>query len=809
MQLPFNSRIILDALEQNIFIKDLNHLFLFVNKSCADLMGAKESEIVAKSDFDFFPKEIAQKYRDDDISILESKKTIDVEENIVSNGQTRVIRTIKKPLYIDGEVVAILGIFWDITKDKEQELYFKKLQSGLMQAQALAHIGHWELDLTSNALFWSDEVYRIFGLEPQEFNATYEAFLKHVHPEDVDMVNNIYMSSLEEKRGYHVEHRIVRKDGEIRFVEERCEHEFDKDGNPLKSIGTVHDITRRKNAENELILASAVFEKMSDGVLITDAKQQIVAINSAYSEISGYSIEEIRGKTPNTFSSGWHDKVFYQNMWSDLNQKGQWSGEITDRRKNGELYTAELSIIALHNKDGKLTNYISIVNDISEKKKNESLIHNLAYFDALTNLPNRVLFQERVLNKIPSLHRNTKKMALFFIDMDNFKNINDAFGHFTGDKFLIEVAKSIKETLREEDTLARLGGDEFTVILGDAESVLDIAVVAEKIIDRFKLPVIVDGREFYTGASIGISIYPDDGTTYEELVKAADTAMYQVKGSGKNSYQFYTQSMNEKITERSLIENDLRSAINKNELFLEYQPKVNLETKKVYGMEALVRWNHPDVGLIRPDKFIGISEETGQISQIGLWVARQAISDAKALYDEGKRLVVSINVSSKQLNDDSFIDDICAITEDIGLDKSYIELEITESHIMKNVDKALSILNALNAKGFKLSIDDFGTGYSSLSYLKKLPAKTIKIDRSFVLDIDKDEDDRSIVAAIIAMARSLGKDVIAEGSETQGHIDALKFLHCNQIQGYYFSKPLRIEKFREFIEDFKGEGKSV
>jgi diguanylate cyclase (GGDEF)-like protein/PAS domain S-box-containing protein len=809
MQLPFNSRIILDALEQSIFIKDVNHLFLFVNKSCADLIGAKESEIVAKSDFDFFPKEIAQKYRDDDIFILESKQTIDVQENIVSNGQTRVIRTIKKPLYIDGEVVAILGIFWDITKEKEQELYFKKLQSGLIQAQALSHIGHWELDLTSNALFWSDEVYRIFGLEPQEFSATYEAFLKHVHPEDVDMVNNIYMSSLREKHGYYVEHRIVRKDGEIRFVEERCEHEFDKDGNPLKSIGTVHDITIRKNTENELILTSAVFEKMSDGVLITDASQHIITINSAYVEISGYNIEEIRGKTPNTFSSGWHDKSFYQNLWSELNQKGQWSGEIIDRRKNGELYTAELNIIALHNKDGKLTNYISIVNDISEKKKNESLIHNLAYFDALTNLPNRVLFQERVLNKIPALQRTSKKMALFFIDMDNFKNINDTFGHFTGDKFLIEVAKSIKETLRDEDTLARLGGDEFTVILGDAESVLDIAVVAEKIVERFKSAVIIEGREFYTGASIGISIYPDDGTTYEELVKAADTAMYQVKGSGKNSYQFYTQSMNEKITERSLIENDLRSAINRNELFLEYQPKVNLETKKVYGMEALVRWNHPEIGLIRPDKFIGISEETGQISQIGLWVAREAIRDAKALFDEGKRLVISINVSSKQLNDDSFIDDICAITEDIGLDKSYIELEITESHIMKNVDKALSILNVLNAKGFKLSIDDFGTGYSSLSYLKKLPAKTIKIDRSFVLDIDKDEDDRSIVAAIIAMARSLGKDVIAEGSETQGHIDALKFLHCNQIQGYYFSKPLRIEKFREFIKDFKGEGKSV
>lgn len=809
MQVQFDSSEILDSLEQCVFIKDVNSVFLFVNKACAELIGKKSSEIVGKNDFDFFPREIAQKYRDDDILVVNDEKTIDVEETILVHNQIRIIRTIKKPLYEDNRVVAILGIFWDITNEKEEELYYKKLQFGLKQAQALANIGHWELDLVKNSLYWSDEVYRIFGLKPQEFGATYEAFLGHIHPDDISLVNLAYTDSIKKKHGYHVEHRIVRENGEIGFVEERCEHEFDEDGNPIKSMGTVHDITRRKNAENELVLASAVFEKMNDGVLITDDKQQIVKINSAYGAISGYVIEEIRGKTPNTFSSGWHDKVFYQNMWNELNQNGHWSGEIVDRRKNGELYTAELSIIAMHNKDGKLTNYISIVNDISEKKQKESLIHNLAYFDALTKLPNRVSFQERVISKIPSLQRNSKKMALFFIDMDNFKNINDTFGHFTGDKFLIEVAKSIKEILREEDTLARLGGDEFTVILEDVESVLDIAFVAEKINNRFKSPIIVDGREFYTGASIGISIYPDDGTTYEELVKAADTAMYQVKESGKNSYQFFTQSMNEKITERSLIENDLRSAINRHELFLEYQPKVNTQTKKVYGMEALIRWNHPDVGLIRPDKFIGISEETGQISQIGLWVAKQAISDTKALHDEGGRLIISINVSSKQLNDDAFINDICTIADDIGLDKSYIELEITESHIMKNVDKSLSILNALNEKGFKLSIDDFGTGYSSLSYLKKLPAKTIKIDRSFVLDIDKDEDDRSIVAAIIAMARSLGKDVVAEGSETKEHIDTLKFLNCNQIQGYYFSRPLRIEKFREFIKDFKGEGKSV
>jgi len=686
---------------------------------------------------------------------------------------------------------------------EKSDIYCKKLYSGMLQAQALANIGHWELDLVNNSLYWSDEVYRIFGLEPQEFEATYEAFLKYVHPDDRALVNDAYAESIKEKRGYYVEHRIVRKDGEIGFVEERCEHEFDSDGNPLRSVGTVHDITRRKNAENELVLASAVFEKMNDGVLITDDKQQIIAINSAYSKISGYSLMDVEGKTPNTFSSGWHNNEFYKNLWTELNENDQWSGEIIDRRKSGELYTAELNIIALRNKDGKLTNYISIVNDISERKQKESLIHNLAYFDSLTELPNRVLFQERVTNKIPSLKRNSKKIALLFIDMDNFKNINDTFGHFTGDKFLIEVANSIKSTLREEDTLARLGGDEFTIILEDIESISDASHVAQKIIERFKEPVIINYKEFYTGASIGISIYPDDGENYEELVKAADTAMYHVKESGKNGYQFYTQSMNEKITKKALIENDLRNAISKGELFLEYQPKINIDKRSVYGMEALVRWNHPDIGLIRPDIFIGISEETGQILQLGLWVAKQAIEDAKRLHDEGNMLVVSINVSNKQLNDDSFIDDICKIAEKAGVDKSYIELEITESHIMKDVDKALSILNALHKEGFKLSIDDFGTGYSSLSYLKKLPAKTIKIDRSFVLDIEKDEDDRSIIAAIVAMARSLGKDVIAEGSETKEQVCALRELGCSQIQGYYFSRPIKIDKIREFVVDFK------
>lgn len=800
--MPFSSEIIIDSLEQNIFVKDSSYTYIFVNKAFALFMGKTPQDFIGKSDFDIFPRELAQKYRDDDTTVFDTKEVVDIEEETVSNSELRLVHTIKKPIYKDGKAVALLGVFWDITEEKKQENYIKKLQSGLNQAQALANIGHWELDLANNSLYWSDEVYRIFGLKPQEFEATYEAFLNHVHPDDVDVVNNAYNASIKEKRGYYIEHRIVRKNGEIGFVEERCEHEFDAKGNPTRSIGTVHDITKRKNAENELILASAVFEKMSDGVLITDAKQRIVTVNSAFSAISGYSAEEVIGKTPNIFSSGWHNSAFYQNLWNEINTKGQWNGEIVDRRKGGELYTSELNIIALHDKNGVLTNYISIANDISEKKQKESLIHNLAYFDVLTNLPNRALFQEKVVSKIPALQRNSKRIAIFFIDMDNFKNINDTFGHLMGDKFLIEVSKAIKSLIRGEDTLARLGGDEFTVILEEVESISTVASVADKIIERFKKPVVIDNKDFYTGASIGISIYPDDGTTYDDLVKAADTAMYQVKEHGKNGYKFYTPAMNEKVTKRMLIENDLHYAIARDELFLEYQPKIDLKTKSVYGMEALIRWNHTKKGLIRPDEFIGISEETGQILQIGLWVAKQAITDTKKLHNEGKEVIVSINVSSKQLGDASFADSICMIANEAGLDKKYIELEITESHIMKNVDKTLAILNTLHTRGFAISIDDFGTGYSSLNYLKKLPAKTIKIDRSFVLDVDKNEDDRSIVGAIIAMARSLGKDVIAEGSETEAHIDTLWALDCHKVQGYYFSKPLKLEKFREFISTF-------
>lgn len=802
MAYSIDSKLILDTLDQNIFVKDINSTYLFANDAYAALVGIESSSIIGKNDLDFFPKEIAEKYRADDANLVKNKKAIDITESIIVDGNHKIVRTIKKPLYLDGEVIAILGIFWDVTALKEEREHLKKLEYGLNKAQQLANIGHWELNLVTNILFWSDEVYRIFGLKPQEFGATYEAFLGHIHPDDIELVNSSYMDAVTQKRPYHVIHRIIRKDGKAGFVEERGEHEFDEHNNVIRSIGTVQDITQQKITQNELMLASEVIGKMSDGVVITDASQKILKVNEAFLKLTGYKPEDLAGLTPSVLSSGWHDDEFYKKMWDEITLHGHWNGEIFDRKKNGEMYIAETSIMTLHDDEGILTNYISITSDITKKREQEKLIHNLAYFDPLTDLPNRVLFEERVASRIPFLKRNHKKMAILFLDMDNFKNVNDTLGHVIGDKFLIAVAKIIKGTLREQDTLARLGGDEFTIILEDIESIMDVGPIAEKIIGAFHSPISIEENRLYTGVSLGISIYPDDGESYEELIKAADTAMYQVKESGKNNFKFYTQSMNEKITERMLIENNLRDAIKNNELFLAYQPKINLDTKSVYGMEALIRWEHPELGLVRPDKFIGVSEETGQIYEIGLWVAKQAFIDTKALHEAGNMLTVSINVSSKQLENKSFIDNICAIVDEIGINIKYVELEITESHIMKNIDYALSILNDLHVRGFKLSIDDFGTGYSSLSYLKKLPVQTIKIDRSFVLDIEKDEDDRAIVATIIAMAKALGKDVIAEGSETQAHIDALKLLHCSNVQGYFFSKPIPIDDFKKFIRNF-------
>ncbi|MDH4944671.1 EAL domain-containing protein [Sulfurimonas sp. C5] len=685
---------------------------------------------------------------------------------------------------------ATLTEFQKIFNEQEQENIY---HNAILET---TNDGYWMADTEGNFLEVNASYSKMSGYSIDE--------LLSMHIQAVEAIES------EEETKKHIEHIIkygnetfetthIKKNGE-RYPVEVSVSFTEIDGGRFFVL--LRDISERKQAENELLLSSKVFSNMTDGVLITDSKQHILKFNDSFSKITGYTEKELLGKTPNLLSSGWHDKEFYKRMWADINTYGSWQGEIVDRKKNGETYISESSIIAVKQND-EIMNYIAISSDVTHRKEQEKIINNLAYYDALTKLPNKTLFQERLEHYISIAKRHHTQIALFFIDLDNFKNINDTLGHLMGDQFLKDAALRIKSILREEDTLGRFGGDEFAIIIQDWHSVSSLGVLAQKIVDIFKQPFLLNNTEFFSGVSIGISIYPDDAKTYDEMIRLADTAMYHVKRHGKNGYEFFSASMNKSIAEKMKIENALHTALENNEFHLTYQPKVNIETNTVYGMEALIRWIHPELGFIGPELFIPKAEDNGQIYNIGLWVIRQALEDTKKLHDSGyDDLEVSINISSRQLEQSYFLKDLISIVNDIGLAKEFIDLEITETQVMNNIDSSLEMLRKISALGIKLSIDDFGTGYSSLSYLKQLPANTIKIDKSFVLDIDKDEDDKAIVASIIALSKSLNRKVVAEGSETKEHIEILRELGVSQVQGYYYSKPIKLDEFEQFLKEF-------
>ena len=791
----------IDQLDQNIFIKDLDSNYLFCNDAFASSLGLTKEQVLGKDDSNLFSDEKSEFYRLQDRQIIETGEKITFTEEIVIDGEKRVIKVEKKPLLSQGEIVSIIGIFWDITQEVEKGKKLAKIKKSLTEAQAVAHVGHWELDFVNGSLYCSDEIYRIFGLPPQQSELNYNKLLEFIHPEDLEALKAAYTASKEHGDSTTLTTRIVKNDGTVGFIELRFEYLLDEEGNISSQIGTVKDITELKEAEQKLLLVSKVYEKTNNGVLITDKDGEIVHANEAFMKLSGYSLEEILGKRPNLLHSGWHNASFYEHMWESINTTGSWCGEVWDRRKDGELYTALLSIFEVRDASGEVTNHIAISSDITKQKEKEQRIHNMAYYDTLTQLPNRSFFREKVSEKIERAAATGKRVALLFIDLDNFKSINDTMGHIIGDKLLVEVGQRIGSHLRKEDMLARLSGDEFTLMLSNIENDKQVAIVAKKILAAFAEPVEIEGKKIQAGLSIGIATFPDNGDSYDTLLNNADMAMYHVKESGKSGYQFYTSIMSEEAKRRTLIEQYLDGAIDNKQFFLVYQPKINTRNNHVYGMEALLRWQHPELGLITPEKFIGITEETGHIYQIGLWVARQAMHDMKLLYEHGlHNLCVSINISSLQLSNDHFVDDMLEVLERSAIHHGTLEMEITERCLMRNRDKISEKLNILSQNNVKLTLDDFGTGYTSLSHLQKLPVSTLKIDKNFIKDIDTDEDMSNIASAIIALAKNLNMEVIAEGSESQEHVEHLKSLECYQVQGYFVGRPMPIEEFIDYLK---------
>ncbi|POD22324.1 GGDEF domain-containing protein [Pseudomonas avellanae] len=558
------------------------------------------------------------------------------------------------------------------------------------------------------------------------------------------------------------------------------------------------DITESQLMQEKLHLAATVFESTAEGVLITDTDQRISAVNRAFTEITGYSESEAIGQTPRLLASGQHDSAFYASMWHQLTAEGHWQGEISNRRKNGELYPSWLTVSAVRNKENLLTHFVAVFADISSLKHAQARLDYRAHHDPLTGLPNRTLFESRLQSALLHSEESGSLGAVLFLDLDRFKHINDSLGHPIGDLLLKGIAHRLKETLRDIDTVARLGGDEFIVLLPGLLQPGDAKAIANKLLACFSTPFEAGEHELYISPSIGSCVFPTDGTDVATLVKNADAAMYRSKAQGRNRVESYTRDLTEQARERIALEQELRRALDRKQLSLAYQPKISILTHTLVGAEALIRWSHPTFGEVPPEHFIPLAEENGMILQIGEWVLEQACRQMGAWRKTCTPFgPMSVNLAGAQLRQPNLVERIEQLLTDNGLVPDCLQLEITENFIMSQTQDALAVLHKLKQLGVQLAIDDFGTGYSSLSYLKRLPLDILKIDQSFIRGLPEDTHDAAIVRAIIALGRSMQLTVIAEGVETREQQQFLCEEGCEQIQGYIISLPLQPDEFSE------------
>ncbi|MNM20581.1 Phytochrome-like protein cph2 [compost metagenome] len=563
------------------------------------------------------------------------------------------------------------------------------------------------------------------------------------------------------------------------------------------SIWVYADITARKEAEEKLRLSATVLEHIADGVMVVDAHGIIVTVNPAFTQITGYTEAEAVGRHSSLTRSARHDEGFYQAMWDELKASGFWRGEIWHQRKNGELYLEWLTISAVRDTHATTTHYVGVFSDITLIKESQEKLDHMAHHDPLTALPNRLLFHDRLQHALLRAARDDEQLAVLFIDLDRFKNVNDTLGHHVGDELLQKVAGQLTARLREGDTLARLGGDEFIVLLERIDGEYGATQVAEKLVTMFEQPFTVAGHELFVTCSVGISLYPDDALDLNMLIRNADVAMYQAKARGRNGYRFYAPSMTGEGVERLRLETFLRRSIEKHEIFLNYQPQVEIDTGRLVGVEALVRWNHPELGLVPPARFIPLAEDSGFINQLGKWVLDEACRQMMRWQAQGLRVPkMAVNLSVKQFERGSIAGMVADILQETGLEPQRLQLEVTESVIM-NTGDALGFINDLHAIGVGLAIDDFGTGYSSLAYLKQLPVQTLKIDRSFIKDISTDVNDEAIAIAIIQLGKSMQLSVIAEGVETEEQAAFLLRHGCKLAQGYFYSRPVLAQDMLE------------
>ncbi|HEX7645324.1 MAG TPA: EAL domain-containing protein [Burkholderiaceae bacterium] len=686
-------------------------------------------------------------------------------------------------------------------KTRELAASLARERDRLNEAQAARHVGSWETDLVHGIVTWSAEAYRILEADPARVAPSREAFLERIHPADRARVEEVRNSALAEGGPFSVEYKLRRADGSERIVSEVGQVFCGQDGNPVRSVGTFCDVTEERRADEALRQAATVFAATNEGIFITDSRARIMQINPAFTRVTGYAFDEVEGCNPRMWSSGRQDPGFYKNMWAAISSTGQWEGEMWNRRKNGEVYPCWQNISAVRDERGAVTHYVSIFTDITVSKAAEARLRQLAHHDVLTGLPNRVLFGANLDSALERAKRHGNRVGLMILDLDRFKLVNDSLGHAAGDQLLQEIGRRLKGSVRAEDTVARLGGDEFAVIASDLSKPQDAVPLAVKIIEAVARPVQLDGKDIQTSTSIGIGLYPDDANLAADLMRAADAAMYRAKAHGRGTYDFYTAELSEAAAEHLALERDLRGALAKDELMLMYQPQLEIASGRIIGAEALLRWRHPQRGLLLPDSFVGIAEDCGLIQPIGDWVLTEALHKARAWWNMGLALPrIAVNISGRQILHDHIEQTLTRLLapSDAAPGGLRLELEVTEN-VLLAFEPSAKVLTRMRACGAMIAIDDFGTGYSSLSRLHRLPVDTLKIDRSFVRSLPDSAVSRAISSAIIAMGHGLGLEVIAEGVETEAQLSLLRELGCDQAQGFLISVPLQADDMETLL----------
>lgn len=770
-----------------------NGYFIDVNQAYCDMIGYSREELLTMAILDIEANESAEQTKRHIQDIINGQAERFESRHKHKNGKLIDVEISAKYINEHGGIIVVF--LRDISERKKLEAESRNFESIIYYSNDAVISKNLSGIVTS----WNPAAETIFGYTAKEMIGN--SMLKIFPADRVDEEDRILSSIKKGEKTQSFETIRARKDGKLIYVSVSISPIYDSSRNIIGASKIARDITEMKRAEEALKLASLVYQISSEAMMIVDAENHIISVNPAFIRVTGYALEEVLGKDPKILSSGRQDKVFYQAMWHEITHTGNWKGEIWNRRKNGDIYAESLAINTLYDEQGTVVRRVGLFSDITEKKQSEELIWQQANFDFLTGLPNRNMAYVQLDAELKKAYREGQKLALLFIDLDRFKEVNDSLGHEIGDVLLKEVAQRMRHCVRESDVIARLGGDEFVIILSGLNEISKVSLIAETILEKLTSPFLLSNELIHISASIGITIYPDDAQDSSTLLKNADQAMYVAKRQGRNSFQYFLPELQESANIRLRLANDMHGALSRNEFQVYFQPIVELASGKICKAEALLRWQHPTLGLISPEIFIPIAEETGQINKIGDWVfQRAAILSANIREHFEQDFQISVNKSPVQFRQST---QSCRNFLDFLASKKYpgqsIAVEITEGLLMEAREEITAQLLDLRDQGIQVSLDDFGTGYSSLSYLQKFDIDYIKIDKSFIANLTDNPSDITLCEAMIVMAHKLEIKVIAEGVETPEQLFMLQNISCDYGQGYLWSKPLPEIEFEKFI----------